>query len=511
MSMLISEERHESNSKGKPRLPQSQGDILKQLESSYYKLDESNEVDSEESSGSSDDLELSSESIPTSPSLAATREVVSDVTVNPASVNGVVNKVTSSKPAVKLASKVAAASSNKECTNQLATGTPLRLNRKDYTYARPRGDLESQGTDSAKQNRIPEKGYPEKVRSLSFSRKFSNFFRARLNSSAEPKTVEVPTSPVFNSDSFSTSIPNNLNIRVELATIKDYKRVARTLLMAFEDDPFTNYILNTRDITRENSLKTTYKKKKLDLMKAYFEYEAYECLSLYGKVFVIKDNLFESMMEDLSEKQKQRFPFLGVSCWHKIFGKNVETYYSLISSDDLDDLEDYSDDDFFADESMSRMLTFHPLVVKFNVFTFMNNCRLKVMKDKWPFLTKVRNEVLINRLMHEAGTDVANPTIDIWYLSNIATLPVMKGKGLGKLLINHVIEEYILKLNQQLYVYLELSNPVNRGFYNKLNFKVMASYLMKKKRYVDQDSVMAKDPLNKGVNMDAMVWYPKEQ
>ena len=85
-----------------------------------------------------------------------------------------------------------------------------------------------------------------------------------------------------------------MDISIDVATLKDYRRVAKTLLMAFEDDPFTNFILNTTKYTKSNTSESTYKKKKLDLMLSYFEYTAYDCLSTEGTVFVIKDNNFEN-------------------------------------------------------------------------------------------------------------------------------------------------------------------------------------------------------------------------
>ena len=42
---------------------------------------------------------------------------------------------------------------------------------------------------------------------------------------------------------------------VELCTVRDYHRIAKTLQMAFEQDPFTNYILGTEMDDSKSSLK----------------------------------------------------------------------------------------------------------------------------------------------------------------------------------------------------------------------------------------------------------------
>lgn len=301
------------------------------------------------------------------------------------------------------------------------------------------------------------------------------------------------------SDSASYSIPNSLNISIEMASVKDYRRVAKTLVLAFEEDPFMNYILNTSHIKKTNTSKSMYKKKKLDLMLAYFEYSVYECLNLNGKVFVIKDNASEAILEDM-EIKAHKFPYLGVSLWNQIYGQNVDTGYSSSDSD-----EDLSNDEYFAPGSLKFMDNFHPSYLKFNVKTILGNCRSKILKDKLPFLTKVRNEVLVKKLIKGVQP---RTEFDIWYLSDIATLPTMRGKGLGKILINHVIDSYINVSSSKSYIYLESSNPVNRKFYSKLGFQVMKSFSIKSNKYVDSETIAQKDPNNDQINMDSMVYYP---
>lgn len=297
------------------------------------------------------------------------------------------------------------------------------------------------------------------------------------------------------------SVPSQLNISIELATLKDYRRVARTLALSFENDPFTNYILNTGHITRENTPRHLYAKKKMDLFDAYFEYGVYEALSLNGLVYVIKDNVAEAMLEE-SGMKTSRFPYLGASLWNQLYGV-------LIDSSSSSDSEYEEDDDCFAEMSLHFRANMHPSFLKFHYKTFKGHCRSKIVKDKLPFLTKVRNEVLLRLIKLDY---LQKGPIDIWYLSEVATLPSMRGKGLGKILINHVIQNHIVGAanltGSRPHVYLESSNPANRGFYQKLGFKVESSFSIKHNTYVDSEKVIQNDPSNSQVNMDAMVYYP---
>ncbi|KAK6202957.1 uncharacterized protein RJT21DRAFT_119068 [Scheffersomyces amazonensis] len=295
----------------------------------------------------------------------------------------------------------------------------------------------------------------------------------------------------------SFSIPSNLNISIEKATVKDYKRVAKTLVLSFEDDPFMNFILNTANITKQNTPKSAYKKKKLDLMQAYFEYDAYECIVLGGTILIIKDNNLEQSLDDLGVK-KDKFPYLGCALWNQIYGSNVDSSGS--SGSDTDD------DDYFDPGSLTFRDNFHPSYVKFNVHTILRHCRSKILKDKLPFLYKVRKDVLIKQLIKKQSI-TQNNTMDIWYLNDISTLPSMRGKGLGKLLIEYAINKFTSE-NPNTYCYLESSNPANRKFYTKLGFKVMTSFSIKNNKIVNSEKIQQIDPKNEGINMDSMVYFP---
>lgn len=268
--------------------------------------------------------------------------------------------------------------------------------------------------------------------------------------------------------------------------------------MAFEDDPFTNFILNTTKYTKSNTSESTYKKKKLDLMLSYFEYTAYDCLSTEGTVFVIKDNNFEKSLSDFDIKNLDKFPFLGVALWNQIYGAKISDSSSGSDSD-------YDDEDYFAPESNS---IFNKSVVKFNLKAVKGRCRFKVFKDKLPYLIKVRNEILIKELLCREDDDHHFPCdLDIWYLGDIATLPSMRGKGLGRILMEYAKTQF-LQDNPKSYMYLESSNPVNRKFYLKMGYTLMKSYSIRDNKYVDLEKILHLDPKNKAVNMDALMYFP---
>ncbi|CAI5755855.1 unnamed protein product [Candida verbasci] len=297
----------------------------------------------------------------------------------------------------------------------------------------------------------------------------------------------------------SFSIPNELNISIEIAKLKDYRRVAKTLMISFEDDPFTNYILNTMKYEKETTSKSIYKKKKLDLMLSYFEYATYECLSTDGLVYIIKDNNYESQLEEL-DINVNKFPFLGCALWNQIYGMNVSDSSSGSDSD-------YSDDDYFVNGDLSLKDSIHKSSIKFNFKAIRGQCRSKVFKEKLPFLTKVRNEVLINKILRTEKGKHFPIDLNIWYLNDIATLPSMRGKGLGRILINYAKEKF-LNDNKKSYMYLESSNPINRKFYTKMGFKLMKTYSVKYNKYVNED-IYKFDKDNLGINMDAMLYYPE--
>ena len=80
--------------------------------------------------------------------------------------------------------------------------------------------------------------------------------------------------------------------------------------MAFEQDPFTNYILGTEMDDSKSSLKA--RKHKTKLMTSFFEFAIYECFSLGGIVIAVKDRALEAEIA-MKGYKASRVPFLGVS------------------------------------------------------------------------------------------------------------------------------------------------------------------------------------------------------
>ena len=263
----------------------------------------------------------------------------------------------------------------------------------------------------------------------------------------------------------SFSIPTTLNIHIRHATIKDYKRIARTLQLAFEDDPFILYVLK---------LERTKSRRKKDLMLAYYEYSVYECLSLGGTIHIIEDTAFETSLSlaEFDNKQKSKLPFLAVSLWNKTFDG-----VGRLNEDNLGFFENI-----------------HSSYFKYELKTFIGNCR-KTLNAKIPFLTKVRNQLLAENLIGKTQDPV-----NVWYLWDLAILPSMQGKGLGRILVQHAINQM-----QNSYIYLESSNPVNRRFYEKLNFSLLASFSVKSSTFVDSHQILVDDPNNDGIIMDSMI------
>lgn len=283
--------------------------------------------------------------------------------------------------------------------------------------------------------------------------------------------------------------------------MKDYRRVARTLAIAFEHDPFTNYILNTSSLSRENTLPAIYSRKKLHLFDAYFAYAVYENMRLNGPVYVIKDNTTEALLSQSGVKTCN-FPYLAALLWLHIYGPDIDSESSSDSA--LDD-----EDALFAQCSLNFRGNIHPSFLKFHYWAIKANCRSRIVKDKLPFLEKMRNHVLWDTLINRN-----HEPIDIWYLAEIATLPALRGKGLGKILIKHVIDACIspvsLAARSRPHIYLESSNPQNRGFYEKLRFRVECSFSIKHNCVLDPVTASRRDPSNLQVIMDSMVYYPPQ-
>lgn len=240
------------------------------------------------------------------------------------------------------------------------------------------------------------------------------------------------------------------NISTSPVQILDYRRVAKTLALAFDKDPFCNYVLNTK--IEYPARESKHIRRKADLFVSFFEYYVYECMSLGGLVVVIKDNNLELELIQLRLKPLalSRVPFLGVACWNKlIYDKEEECF-------------DYP-------HSLPSFANMHPTSIKFNVFKSLARCRQKVSRCVTSQLENERDSVLERMLASGSSITKNDP---IWYLSDIGILPSMQGQGLAKKLMNHCLENYMLDH----WCYLESSNQANRAFYTKMGWTLMNTF-----------------------------------
>lgn len=240
------------------------------------------------------------------------------------------------------------------------------------------------------------------------------------------------------------------NISTSPVQILDYRRVAKTLALAFDKDPFCNYVLNTK-ISYDPSEKKLIRRK-ADLLLSFFEYYVYECMSLGGLVIVIKDNNLELELIQLRLKPLalSRVPFLGVACWNKL-------------------IYDPDEEGFDYPNSLPSFANIHPTFIKFNVFKSLARCRQKVLRCITRQLEDERDSVLDQMLASGSSITKNDP---IWYLSDIGILPSMQGKGLAKKLMNHCLQNYMLDH----WCYLESSNQANRAFYEKMGWTLMNTF-----------------------------------
>lgn len=254
-----------------------------------------------------------------------------------------------------------------------------------------------------------------------------------------------------NTDSLRLAVTKPTNISFSPVLLLDYRRVAKTLTLAFDKDPFVNYILNTK--TEYPAEDTRQIKRKHDLMLSFFEYSAYECLSLGGLILVIKDNNLELdlIQQRLKALALATVPFLGVACWNKLVFDRDENMF------------DYP-------FSSSLLANIHPSSLKFNLFSSLAKCRLKVLKSALPRLEDVRTTVL-SQLMTSSELKQAD---SVWYLGDVGILPSMQGHGLAKRLVNHCVENYMAGH----WCYLESSNLANRKFYEKLGWTLKKTFVV---------------------------------
>lgn len=248
-----------------------------------------------------------------------------------------------------------------------------------------------------------------------------------------------------------TASKQPLNLSFTPVSLLDYRRVAKTLALAFDKDPFVNYILNTK--IEYDPSQTRQIKKKHDLMLSFFEHSAYECMSLGGLVLAIKDNNLELdlIQQRLKALAIAKVPFLGVACWNKlVFDEDLKCF-------------DYA-------ESLPSLANIHPTSLKFNLFSSLAKCRRRVSRIGQVLLEDNRDSVLAT-MLSSSSLKVAD---QVWYLGDVGIIPTMQGHGLAKKLINHCVENYMVGN----WCYLESSNQANRGFYEKLGWRLMKTFVI---------------------------------
>lgn len=195
-------------------------------------------------------------------------------------------------------------------------------------------------------------------------------------------------------------------LQVELVQPENFRKLARTLQIAFAQDKFAQYLTEP--------IESPKLKEQVDL--ALFESSVYTSI-LDGLVVAIRDVEEEAVNPDL--------PYLAVACFIRPDYKS--NYWKMVKSG-------YLKIAWLANKE----------------------CRRRVFQEQYPLLTKCKQQVL-GSLDDEA-----------WYLSDIGTTPNARGKGCARKLLEYVYDNYI-DINGEI-CYLESSHPRNRGIYEKLGF-----------------------------------------
>lgn len=285
---------------------------------------------------------------------------------------------------------------------------------------------------------------------------------------------------------------NYLNISIEMVGFKDFRRVAKTLTLSFEKDPFVNYILNTKiSYDVEDKAESKLYRQKMELFQTFFEWSVAEYFCFGGVIVAIKDLDFESPTNPVLNKSTS--PFLAVACWNNLkFDNSLQLNYS-------------NPIHYFNDNK----LVYFQLSIKFYFLASRTGCRQKSMKEKLPFLNNIRNSILIHLNLNLSYHVKFN---SVWYLSDIGVLPSMAGKGLGKYLINYCYDNFI---NDE-WCYLESSNIINRNFYKKMGFKIANTFAINEDEIVNNIDLSDLNDLNllnqfdkDFILMDAMLKPPK--
>ncbi|OUT22530.1 hypothetical protein CAS74_002269 [Pichia kudriavzevii] len=188
-----------------------------------------------------------------------------------------------------------------------------------------------------------------------------------------------------------TTASVNESLTVEVLSIKDYKKAARTLQIAFQDDLYVNYLTS--------GLSDTTTKEQLDL--ALFEATAYS---------TIMNGLLVAVRDREAEESDPQAPFLAVACFQKPEkDEKSSTSRSLFS----------------------HLWTMYQTGYLKFVYLANKETRRRVFDEQWKLLDQLKEEVLGDQLNKS------------WYLSDIGAIPKGRGQGLARKLVEFVCHNYI--------------------------------------------------------------------
>ena len=204
------------------------------------------------------------------------------------------------------------------------------------------------------------------------------------------------------------SLNTRENLHVEMLTIKDYKKAARTLQIAFQDDKYVNYLTS--------GIKESNLKQQMDL--ALFEATTYSTI-LSGLLVGIRD--LDGEQDDPDA------PFLAVACFQKpqkkSKGKSKTGADKGKATKDSDNAENRSLFSYLWSMYQGGYLKFVWLANK--------ETRQRVFDEQWQLLDQYREEVLGDEFDYS------------WYLSDIGAIPKGRGKGLARKLVDYACQKYI--------------------------------------------------------------------
>lgn len=178
---------------------------------------------------------------------------------------------------------------------------------------------------------------------------------------------------------------------VEVITLKDYKKAAKTLQVAFKDDLYVHYLIE--------GIEDPNLREQVDL--ALYEGGVYSCIAQDGLCLGVRD------VE--AEKDDPDAPFLAVACFEKPSKKVSKQPKSLFSS---------------------LWSMYQEGYLKF-VWLANKETRQRVLEEQSQMLSNFRSEALGNRYE------------EAWYLADIGAVPRGRGKGLARALVDYACHNYV--------------------------------------------------------------------